>query len=186
MVNVVDLWERGKFLAPLPDTRITSDTVLVLAGSEKQLEKYDEIYGIYNLSFAPVLILGGVRAGRAAAESMEENDIEFRLVGGREKHVQGNAADLEVFIMAGIDKASSVIITTNQDDLNIFLAIYCRKLRTDIQIITRATRERSIFKLNQAGAGRQSDLSRQLMASKHFTSKGKSQGSTNLNMWSRP
>ncbi len=158
-VNVVGLWERGKFLAPLPDTRITSDTVLVLAGSEKQLAKYDEIYGIYNLSFAPVLILGGGRVGRAAAESLEENDIEFRvveksarLVGDREKYVLGNAADLDVLKKAGIDKSPSVIITTNQDDLNIYLTIYCRKLRPDIQIITRATRERSISKLHQAGA----------------------------------
>ncbi len=158
-VNVVGMWERGKFIAALPDTRITPDTVMVMAGSEKQLEKYDEIYGIYNLSFAPVIILGGGRVGRAAAEALSENEIEYRvveksarLVGEKERYVLGNAADLHVLKKAGIDKAPSVIITTNKDELNIYLTIYCRKLRPDIQIITRATRERSISKLHQAGA----------------------------------
>jgi Trk K+ transport system NAD-binding subunit len=158
-VNIVGMWERGKFFAPFPDTRITSETVLVLAGSEKQLEKYDEIYGIYNLSFAPVLILGGGRVGRAAAQALDENEVEYRiveknprLVADKEKYVTGSAADLNILKKAGIDKAPSVIITTNNDDLNIYLTIYCRKLKPEIQIITRATRERSISKLHHAGA----------------------------------
>ncbi len=158
-VNVVGIWERGRFIAALPDTMITSDTVLVMAGSEKQLEKYDEIYGIYNLSFSPVMILGGGRVGLAAAEALDENEIEYRLVekkasivGDKEKYVLGNAANLHVLKKAGIDKSPSVIITTNKDELNIYLTIYCRKLRPDIQIITRATSERNISKLHQAGA----------------------------------
>jgi Trk K+ transport system NAD-binding subunit len=158
-VNIVGIWERGKFIAPFPDTRITSETVLVLAGSEKQLEKYDEIYGIYNLSFAPVLILGGGRVGRAAAQALDENEVAYRiveknprLVADKEKYVTGSAADLYVLKKAGIDKAPSVIITTNNDDLNIYLTIYCRKLKPEIQIITRATRERSVSKLHHAGA----------------------------------
>ncbi len=158
-VNVVGMWERGKFIAALPDTMITSDTVLVLAGSEKQLEKYDEIYGIYNLSFSPVLILGGGRVGLAAAEALDENEVEYRIVeksarivGDKEKCVLGSAADWHTLKKAGIDKAPCVIITTNKDELNIYLTIYCRKLRPDIQIITRATRERSISKLHHAGA----------------------------------
>jgi Trk K+ transport system NAD-binding subunit len=158
-VNIVGIWERGKFIAPFPDTRITSETVLVLAGSEKQLEKYDEIYGIYNLSFAPVLILGGGRVGRAAAQALDENEVAYRIVeknprlaADKEKYVTGSAADLYVLKKAGIDKAPSVIITTNNDDLNIYLTIYCRKLKPEIQIITRATRERSVSKLHHAGA----------------------------------
>ncbi len=158
-VNVVGMWERGKFVDALPDTMITSDTVLVLAGSEKQLEKYDEIYGIYNLSFSPVLILGGGRVGLAAAEALDENEVKYKIVeknpritGSKDKYVLGSAADLHVLKKAGIDKAPSVIITTNKDELNIYLTIYCRKLRPDIQIITRATKERNITKLHQAGA----------------------------------
>jgi voltage-gated potassium channel len=46
----------------------------------------------------------------------------------------------------------SVIVTTHDDDTNIYLTIYCRRLRPDIQIISRATRERNIATLQRAGA----------------------------------
>lgn len=158
-VNIVGIWERGRFITPSPETVIGSYTVLVLAGSQEQLDKYNEIYGIYNLSFAPVIILGGGRVGRAAAQALEENEIEYRVVekssriaANRDNFVLGSAADIHTLKKAGIDKSPSVIITTHDDNLNIYLAIYCRRLRPDIQIITRATRERNISKLHQAGA----------------------------------
>ncbi len=158
-VNIVGIWERGKFNIPGPDTRLGSNTVLVLAGSREQLESYNEIYGIYNLSFHPVLILGGGRVGKAAAQALQESEIDYRIVErsariaeNREKHVLGNAADYHTLNQAGIHKAPSVIITTHDDNLNIYLTIYCRKLRPDIQIISRATQDRNISKLHQAGA----------------------------------
>jgi K+/H+ antiporter YhaU regulatory subunit KhtT len=42
--------------------------------------------------------------------------------------------------------------TTHDDPSNIYLTIYCRRLRPDIQIISRANLERSISKLHTAGA----------------------------------
>jgi Trk K+ transport system NAD-binding subunit len=64
----------------------------------------------------------------------------------------GNAADLQTLIRAGIKNAPSVFITTHTDDLNIYLTIYCRRLRPDIQIISRATLDRNISVLHTAGA----------------------------------
>ena len=56
------------------------------------------------------------------------------------------------FKEAGIDEAPAVIITTHDDDINVYLTIYCRRLRPDIQIISRATRERIVATLHRAGA----------------------------------
>jgi voltage-gated potassium channel len=36
--------------------------------------------------------------------------------------------------------------------MNVYLTIYCRRLRPDIQIISRATRERNVSTLHRAGA----------------------------------
>jgi hypothetical protein len=69
-----------------------------------------------------------------------------------EKYVVGNAAELEVLKRAGIMETPSVIVTTHDDDTNIYLTIYCRRLRPDVQIISRATRERNIATLQRAGA----------------------------------
>ncbi len=53
---------------------------------------------------------------------------------------------------AGIKEAPSIIITTHDDPTNIYLTIYCRRLRPDIQIICRANLDRNISKLHTAGA----------------------------------
>ena len=45
-----------------------------------------------------------------------------------------------------------MLITTHSDDINIYLTIYCRKLRPNIQIISRATNDRNISKLYSVGA----------------------------------
>jgi len=160
-VTVVGLWERGRFKIPRPQTRINSTTVLVLAGSAEQLKKYDEIFSIYRVyhtADAPVLILGGGRVGRAAAQILEERQIVYKVVEKNPKfiqndeYIQGNAADLDTLNRAGIQKATSVIITTHDDSMNIYLTIYCRQLRSDIQIISRANLDGNISKLHRAGA----------------------------------
>jgi Trk K+ transport system NAD-binding subunit len=66
--------------------------------------------------------------------------------------VLGDAADLEVLEAAGIRSASTVLITTHDDDVNIYLAIYCRRLRPDIRIIGRANFDRNVSTLYRAGA----------------------------------
>ncbi|MDZ7758952.1 MAG: NAD-binding protein [Desulfovermiculus sp.] len=158
-VNVVGMWQRGAFAIPRPDTQISAQSVLVLAGSDEQLHRYDELYSVYSVSMDPVLILGGGRVGKSAAQALQENQIEYRIVEknvrltkGRKRYISGDAADLEVLKRAGIENAPSVIITTNNDNMNIYLTIYCRRLRPDIQIITRTTLERNISKLHGAGA----------------------------------
>ena len=160
-VTVVGLWERGQFKMPQPQTRISSTTVLVLAGSAEQLKKYDKIFSIYrdyHAADAPVLILGGGRVGHAAAQILEERQIVYKVVEKNsrliqnDKYVQGNAADLDTLNRAGIQKAPSVIITTHDDSMNIYLTIYCRQLRPDIQIVSRANLDGNISKLHRAGA----------------------------------
>jgi voltage-gated potassium channel len=161
-ITVVGIWERGRFEIPQPQTRINSTTVLLLAGSAEQLKKYDEIfciYRIYHTTNAPVLILGGGRVGRAAAEALEERQVAYKVVEKNpkfietnEKYIHGDAADINTLYNAGIREAPSVIITTHNDAMNIYLTIYCRRLQPDIQIVSRANLDRNISKLHRAGA----------------------------------
>ena len=157
-ITVVGVWERGTFENPTAETVINTTTVLLLAGSAEQLKSYDEHFGGYQKSLAPVLILGGGRVGRAAAEVLEEGGIDYRIIEKNrrlvedDRYIQGSAADINTLERAGIKEAPSVIITTHDDPTNIYLTIYCRRLRPDIQIISRATLDRSISKLHTAGA----------------------------------
>ncbi|MEX2574369.1 MAG: NAD-binding protein [Balneolaceae bacterium] len=158
-VNVVGIWERGKYKQPRPDAMITQKTVLVLAGSVDQLRKYDEILSIYHVSEQPVVIIGAGRVGRAAAKALEDRQIDYRIIDkepgrirDREKYILGDAADITVLEQAGIRDAHTVLITTHDDDVNIYLTIYCRRLCPNMQIISRATFERNISTLHRAGA----------------------------------
>ena len=161
-VTVVGVWERGNFESAQPDTKITTSTVLVLAGSARQLKRFDNHFFIICENFSsdsPALILGGGRVGHATAEALEEQKIPYKIVEksrtvtkNRANHIHGNAADIDVLQKAGIMNARSVIITTHNDDMNIYLTIYCRQLRPDVQIISRANGERTVSKLHRAGA----------------------------------
>ena len=158
-VNVVGLWNRGQFSLPRPDTRIESSTVLVFAGSEEQLAAYDNYVEETHPVNAPVLILGGGRVGKAAAIALQEEGIAYRIIDknpriveGIDNTIVGSAADHGVLGRAGIADAPSVFITTHSDEMNIYLTIYCRRLRPDIQIICRSNLDRNINILHAAGA----------------------------------
>ena len=158
-VTVVGIWERGKFKHPMPDSVITDRTVLVLAGSVEQLRNYDELVSIYHVSDKPVIIIGAGRVGRAASKSLNERQIDYRIIDKDPdrmlddgKHILGDAADHNVLIEAGLKEAHTTLITTHSDDINIYLTIYCRQLCPNMQIISRATYEKNINTLHRAGA----------------------------------
>jgi len=162
-VTVVGFWEKGQFEIPGPQTRISSATVLLLAGTMEQLDRFEESFATSEIAYSPdalVLILGGGRVGLAAAETLDRHGVACKIVekrptiaaGKGDAFIQGDAADLEVLERAGIKKARTVIITTHNDEMNIYLTFYCRQLRPQVQIITRATNERSVSKLHMAGA----------------------------------
>ncbi len=158
-VTVVGVWERGVFEFAVPDLKIRDNTVLLLAGSQQAIDGYNEFAVIYTVSVAPVLILGGGRVGRATARAFEERKIDYRVVElmpdrvpENDRYIVGDAADLDVLKEAGIEQAPTVIVTTHDDDTNVYLTVYCRKLRPDIQIISRATEEHIAATLHRAGA----------------------------------
>lgn len=158
-VTILGTWERGQFQVAEAEMQITPDTVLVVAGSQQGLGKYDKKYSVFHKVVEPVTIIGGGRVGRATGRALKKRGIDYRIIEQSAdliiddgKYILGNAADLEKLEEAGIMKAPTVIITTHDDDTNIYLVIYCRRLRPDIQIISRATLERNVTTLHRAGA----------------------------------
>ncbi len=162
-MTVVGLWDHGRFKLPRPDEKIDSKTVLVLAGSEDQLKKYDQHFSISCADYAtdaPVCILGGGRVGQSVAGILTAKGIDYIFI---EKHqrmvdkidgkvIHGDAADINTLKKAQIDQARSIVVTTHDDAMNIYLTFYCRKLKHDVQIISRANEEKTVLKLHRAGA----------------------------------
>jgi len=89
---------------------------------------------------------------------MQERDLEYRIIERKkalvpdEKHVIiGEATDVDVLKQAGFFEAPAVAINSHDDQTNIYLTTFFRHLRKDIQIISRATLDRSIHTLHSAG-----------------------------------
>ncbi len=158
-VNVVGLWERGEFTLAGPDSVLGPDAILILVGSADQLASYDAAYATDREVEAPVVIVGGGRVGRAAAVLLAAEGVEYRIVEERSERIRdprtyvlGDAADVEVLEAAGLRDASAVLITTGEDDINVYLTLYCRKLEADVRIISRANHDRNVSTLHRAGA----------------------------------
>ena len=58
----------------------------------------------------------------------------------------------ELIERAGIGRAASVLLTTNNDAVNIYLAVFCRKLNPALRIVSRITHERNVEAIHRAGA----------------------------------
>ena len=158
-VNVVGMWERGHFELPNPSTMLNNHTVLLLAGTEETFANYDKDFGNLKTNNAPVIIIGAGRVGRETAKALDEGNISYRVIESDEKKasmvsncILGDASDKSVLERAGINKSPALIITSHDDETNVYLTIYGRKLRPDIQIITRAFVHRNIEPLHRAGA----------------------------------
>ncbi len=163
-VSVVGIWDRGQLQPAGPDQRIGDRSILLLAGRREQLAAYDEAYAPGEAqegesTMEPVVIIGGGRVGRATARTLVDAGLEVRIVErdadrirNSARYVHGDAADRRVLETAGIDRAPAVVITTHDDDTNIFLTLYCRKLRPDVEILGRVAIDTNLSTMHRAGA----------------------------------
>jgi len=162
-LSIVAVWERGKLLPAGPDTVLNSHSVPVIVGSEEQMLELDALFVIYLPNENPVLVIGGGKVGGAAARSLRAREakvtildkdpaLKHALAGSADHLVVGDAADLDVVTRAGLREAPSVVLTTNDDATNIFLAIYCRRLNPTARIVSRITEEWNLEAIHRAGA----------------------------------
>lgn len=158
-VNLVGVWERGEFRVARADLRIEPGSVVIMTGDAEQLACFDRTYGTPRVEEARVVIVGGGRVGRAAGHVLAQNGIEHTIierlperVRDGSRYVIGDAAELEVLEQAGLRKASAVLVTTSDDDVNVYLTLYVRKLQPDVQLIARANHDRNVSTLHRAGA----------------------------------
>jgi voltage-gated potassium channel len=162
-VNIIGIWEGGRLTAAQPDRRLAESSVPIVVGSDAQIARLDELLVIYDTNENPVLVLGGGKVGRAAARALrgqgiavhliEKNPaLEPRVAGVADRVFIGDAADREVLRAAGLDQAPSVLLTTHDDAMNIYLAVYCRKLNPDTRIVSRVTHQKNLEAVLRAGA----------------------------------
>lgn len=162
-VSIVGIWNRGKLNSITGDEKLTQDSVLVIIGNKEQLHKIDELFIDYNVNPNPVLLIGAGRVGLAAAESLHKNGILVNVVDKNPEVCKkarpfcndvffGDASDYELLKEAGILEAPSVLLSTHDDTMNIYLASYCRQLNKQLRIVSRISEARNVDIMHKAGA----------------------------------
>ena len=162
-VNIVAVWHRGRLVAARPDMVLTKESVAVVIATENQLLELDTFLVIYDTNYSPALVIGGGKVGRATARVLKDQGIPVNLIERdptlrtrlgnlADQVIIGDAADRQVLVDAGLTKAPSVVLTTNDDAMNIYLAVYCRRLNPELRIVSRITHEKNIEAIYRAGA----------------------------------
>lgn len=162
-VSIVGIWERGHLQPIKGDEILTDDSVLVIIGNKEQLQNIDALFHDYDVNPNPVLLIGAGRVGLAAAESLHKNGVLVNVI-DKDPEVckkvgpfchqvfSGDASDYQLLKRAGVLEAPSVMLTTHDDTMNIYLASYCRQLNNDVKIVSRISEARNIDIMHKAGA----------------------------------
>jgi voltage-gated potassium channel len=123
--------------------------------TQKMIDSYSHHY----------IICGFGRVGRQVVRDLRAAGARFVVIDHNPEHrdaaraaelpyIESEAADDEVLLEAGIERARGVIACVDSDAENIFIALSARELRSDILIIARASAEDAEKKLLRAGADR--------------------------------
>ena len=155
---VVGVWERGTFTVPSKDTLLSPNSLVVLAGTTEQLHRMEALTGEQAIDDL-VFILGHGRIGCAAANFLDHKPVPFLLIDQAEnqhcdKHIAviGDATNCHLLRKSGIEQAKGLIVTTNDDNTNVFLTLSSRHTNPHIRIVARANKEESVEQLYAAGA----------------------------------
>ncbi len=162
-LSIVGYWERGKLLPARPDAEFSEYSVAVVVGADDQVQSLVAMLSIYEAHDKAVVVIGGGKVGRAAIRALKERGATVHVIEEEEslrpvlekiadRVIIGDAADIEIMQAAGIEHAPSVVLSTHDDSVNVYLAVYSRRLNPDAYIVSRMQHARTLETLHRAGA----------------------------------
>ncbi len=156
-ITVIGGWFGAKFLvSPPPQTVIQENSILLVSGAHEALEGV----GARQLPShhghpSRVVVAGYGDVGRAAAQTLEEEDIATTIVDSTnmlDVDVVGDITTRQTLIDANLDDARSIILAVDNDATAIYSSIIIKQVEPDIEVIARANDEENVWKLYNAGA----------------------------------
>ena len=163
-LNIVGTWRRGRLSPALPETVIAPDSLVVVVGTTEQLAALDgTVSSPPSTDDALVLVIGAGKVGRAASAALKRKNLSVHVIDrssdglGRltsvvDQTIEGDAADRTALMEAGLEQAQTVLLTTHDDAMNIYLSVYCRRLKPDLRIVSRISHDRNLEAIHRAGA----------------------------------
>lgn len=156
--NIVGLWRDGEFESPpAPDAVLDADTIMLVAGSEAQLEALKQLTVSEERGRGRrrVLIAGHGEVGKTVSQSLDKGRINTTVIDIEDDprvDVVGDASDAETLVEAGVESAQSLVLTLREDNVTMMATLVARELNPDLEILARAEEAESIGKVYRAGA----------------------------------
>ncbi|MBC7293771.1 MAG: potassium channel protein, partial [Thermoleophilia bacterium] len=109
------------------------------------------------------IVCGFGRVGEAVARQFVDHGAKFVVIDNDPESlaraeeagflvVRGDAADDEVLLSAGIERAKGLVAAVGSDAGNIFVTLSARVLNPELLIVARASSDETVSKLERAGA----------------------------------
>ena len=109
------------------------------------------------------IVCGAGKFGRAVAAELAGEQVPFVMVDQDPEHcecagdesllfVEGNAEEDETLLAAGIERATGLISVLPSDDTNVFVVLSARQLNPSLKIVSQATGQQTVRKLEKVGA----------------------------------
>ncbi len=160
-LSIVGLWQRGSLQPAYPHTVISQESIVVVIGTAPQLEDLAGLLPAGADAPGPVLLIGVGKVGQAAARALRRRGAVVHAIDRNRDMLAairddvhavfpGDAADRQLIERAGVKRAGSVLLTTSDDAMNSYLAVYCRRLNPAVHIVSRVTR--NVEAIHRAGA----------------------------------
>jgi trk system potassium uptake protein TrkA len=129
----------GRTIIPRGDDRFEADDQVYIIGESRQMPKVLELAGYHGFRLRRVMIAGGGRQAVYLARILEDHDIECTIIeADRARCVKlaeelkktlilhGNATDMELLQMEGVEGLDGFVVFTGSDDTNMLASLLAK------------------------------------------------------------
>lgn len=142
---------------------VSAITSYLVGGEYKKYFKEYKVVKEANKLENHTIVCGYGRVGKQAVKQLEAYKEQFVVLENNtdiiEAHanrdvlfIEGDGTQDEIWKVAGIDRAKSIITTLPSDADNLFVVLTAREINPSLKIISRASKSTSVRKLKIAGA----------------------------------
>ena len=156
--NVIGAWFRGQFVSPPdPDAELDGSTVLLVSGTERQLEQLKKmtLSSVRGFRRGETVVIGAGEVGQTITSALTNAGVPHTLLDQTDEpgvDVIGDATEPEELQHAGVGEARTVILALSDDTDTEFATLVIRDLNPDVEIIARAEESENVQKMYRAGA----------------------------------
>ncbi len=156
--TIAAIWHPdGTITTPSADTKI-NESMLIVLGPRDSVDRLSSYIGGPGPG-EHVVLVGAGRVGQEAGKELNRVDIYpvaidlvNRPLNFQGKLVVGDATKPHILHQANIEAADTLIVTLDNDTLNIFTVLAGRQLNPNINVVARAVQAEAVDRLIQAGA----------------------------------